>query len=147
LFVLAFGGLIGGLVTGLVLRRKDPPSPWKQVPAVAVGWGLGWGLGWSVARATVYQWLLSGAVGGLVGGLITALALKWTHPSIRWKHVTLVALGWGIGWAVGGSIGWSIPVTSLLVIVVKYALWAGIGAGAGSWFMFWQLREAAQSTS
>ncbi len=137
LLVFTIAGGIGGLITGLVLRRTDPPISWKQVPVVT----LGWAIGWAIARAISPSWMTWGLIGGLVGGLITALALKWTHPSIRWKHVAVVTLGWGIGWAVGGAIASSIDT---LDYVVRFVLWGGIAGTVGSWVTFWQLREARQ---
>ncbi len=139
--LMPFGG-IGGLITGLVFRRTDPPSPWKQLPVVGIGWALGWALGGAIG----FGYMIQGATAGLVGGLITALALKWAHPSILWKQVALVTLGWGIGWAVGGSVGWSLRPPAIWGIpnILTWALWGGIGGAVGSWVTFWQLREATQ---
>jgi hypothetical protein len=137
-----FVGTVSGLITGLVLRRTDPPSPWKQVLVVTLGWALGMAIArlWPflLSQPPPALWTIIGAIGGLVGGGITALALKWTHPSIQWKHVALVTLGWGLGSAVGGAIG-----TILLPITFfAGALWGGIGGAVGSWVTFWQLRAA-----
>jgi hypothetical protein len=134
-------GGVGGLVTSLVLRRTDPPSSWKQVPLVT----LGWAIGWAIAEAVPVAFGISPAIAGLVGGGITALALKWVHPSLQWKHVALVTLGWVVGWVVGWAIG-AIPPSygSTLSSVLKYALYGGSGAAIGGWAMFRQLREAQQ---
>jgi hypothetical protein len=151
-------GTIGGLITGLVLRRTDPPSPWKQVPVVT----LGWAIGLTIARLWPFLlsgpppalWTIIGAISGLVGGLVTALALKWIHPSIQWKHVAIVTLGWMLGWLVGGAIGTILAEFnrssldgSVSFAFLAGALWGGIGGAVGSWVTFWQLREAAQSSS
>jgi hypothetical protein len=132
-------GGIGGLITGLVLRRTEPPSPWKQVPVVTIGWIIGMAIMGTLFYAN--PWLVSGAVGGFIGGLITALALKWAHPSLQWKHVALVTLGWGIGWAVGGAIGSGLQT----IYYLRYVLWGGIGGAVSGWVTFWQLREARQN--
>jgi hypothetical protein len=149
---LAIAGCVGGLVTGLVLRWRQPASPWKQVAVVT----LGWGIGWAIAGAIRPTWGIAGAIAGLVGGLTTALTLKWTRPSFRWKHIAIVTLGWGIGWAVGGAIQeWAVggalhqvvvgPIRETDLYLIGWALRAGIGGAIGSWVMFWQLREAGQS--
>jgi hypothetical protein len=153
-------GIPGGLFTGLVLRWTEPPGPWKQVPVVAIGWAIGMLVSWyflemfigwdhieltfdgAISGGTNASWMIGGGIAGLVGGLITALALKWTQPSIHWKHVASMTLGWGIGWAVSWAIGWSLN----LDILVRCALWGGIGGAVGSWVMFWQLREARQNS-
>jgi hypothetical protein len=146
-------GTIGGLITGLVLQRTDPPSPWKQVPVVTLGWAIGMAIArlWPflLSQPPPALWTIIGAIGGLVGGGITALALKWTHPSIQWKHVALVTLGWGLGSAVGGAIGTSLAQFNRNTLggfvsfaFLAGALWGGIGGAVGSWVMFWQLREA-----
>ena len=128
--VMGLIGGVGGLITGLVLRRTEPPSPWKQVPVVTLGWAVGW---------SIFGYV-GGPLAGLVGGTVTALALKWTHPSIQWKHVALVTIGWVSGWAVGWVAGdsqwWRMP---------GWVLYVGIGGAVGSWVMFWQLRKATES--
>jgi hypothetical protein len=138
---MAIAGGVSGLITGLVLRRTEPPSPWKLVPLVT----LGWIIGWAIAEASPVAFAIIPAIAGLVGGGITALALKWVHPSLQWKHVALVTLGWGIGWVVGWAIG-AIPPSygSTLSNVLKYALYGGSGGAIGGWAMFRQLREALQ---
>lgn len=142
-FAIAMVGAIGGLITGLVLRRTDPPSPWKQVPVVT----LGWGMGWAIAGAIRPTWGIAGAIAGLVGGLITALTLKWTQPSIQGKHIALVTLGWGLGWALGGAIHQAVfeAIRETDFFFIGWVLRAGIAGIIGSWVMFWQLREAGQS--
>jgi len=139
-------GCTGGLITVLVLRRTDPPTPWRQVPVVAFGWAAGIAVTWAL-WAPLYvrtQWLPSGAAIGLAGALITLAALRWTHPSLQWKHVGLVTLGWAIGCVVGGATGWgllSISSLSRLVDTLMYALWVGISGAAGSWLGFWLVRD------
>jgi hypothetical protein len=140
-FLWVFVGGIGGLITGLVLRRTAHFNRWTQVSLVIVGWFLGWFLGLFIAPSG----MLAGGITGLVGGSITALALKWRHPLIQWKQVAVVTLGWAVGWAVGGVIASSVNLQSSFGSVVESALWGGIGGAVGSWVMFWQLREAAQS--
>jgi hypothetical protein len=157
-FVLAIAGGIGGLITGLVLRRTDPPNPWRKVLVVTAGWAVSWAI---VAIATlpkVYEYFrvygpdrsalgLPGALAGLIGGFITSLALKWAQPSIHWKHVVIMTLGWGIGWAAGGAWASEIRVTHNWEtrLTIGYALWGAIGGAVGGWVMFWQLREARQN--
>jgi hypothetical protein len=133
-------GGIGGLITGLVLRRTEPPSPWKQVPVVT----LGWIIGWAIAEAVPVAFGIIPAIAGLVGGGITALALKWVHPSLQWKHVALVTLGWVVGWVVGWAIGTVPQGYNPYLLILKYGLYGGISGAIGGWAMFRQLREAQQ---
>ena len=145
---MALIGGLGGLITSLVLRRTEPPSPWRQVPVVTLGWGIGMVILVMLHNSATRSWMVSGAVGGFIAGLITALVLKWTHPSIQRKHVAVVALGWALGWAVGGAIGWSIcgrGCDPYYVDAAQGALWGGISGAVGGWIMFWQLREARQN--
>jgi hypothetical protein len=160
-FVLAIAGGIGGLITGLVLRRTDPPNPWRKVAVVTAGWAISWAI--SALGVAYRMWLaydilwphhspgipfgLLGAFGGLVGGFITSLALKRAQPSIHWKHVAIMTLGWGLGWAAGAALPGEMPVTNPAetAFYIAYALWGAIGGAVGSWVMFWQLREARQN--
>ena len=147
--ILAIAGGAGGLITGLALRRTDPPTPWRTVPVVIAGWVAGWAIAASIMFRHFYDrnLVIPGVLGGLVGGLITSLALKWAHPSVRWKHVALVTLGWGIGWTVGGALAGDIRITGSweATFTIAYALWGAIGGAFGSWITFWQLREARQN--
>jgi hypothetical protein len=135
---MAVAGGIGGLITGLVLRRTEPPTPWKQVAVVTLGWIISWAI----------PGLLSLSIGigsvaaGLIGPGITALALRWAHPSLQWKQVALVTLGWTIGWVIGWAIGAVLPGYNPYLLIFKYALHGGTGAAIGSWAMFRQLRAA-----
>ena len=142
------GGGIGGLITALVLRRADPLTPWKQVLGVTLGWAVAMAIERSWPGLFRSSWMFRGGVLGFIGGLITALALKWTHPSMQWKHVAFVTLGWGVGWAVGGAVAVSLagPNQPHSYWVFLDAVWGGIGGTAGSWVMFWQLRDAMPSS-
>jgi hypothetical protein len=154
-FGMAIGVGIGGLITGLVLRRTEPPTPWRQVPVVVFGWAIGgaviWFL-WSDPEGGI-PLMVPEAIGGLVGGLITALALKWTHPFISWKNVVIVTLGWGLGWLLGGAIGETIGESLYWewyydgqYYPVVYALSGAIAGATGSWVSLWQFRKARQSS-
>jgi hypothetical protein len=167
-FVLAIAGGIGGLITGLVLRRMDPPSPWRKVLVVTAGWAVGWAIVMiaTLSKAYAVYWLINygtissnsyavialgipGALGGLVGGFITSLALKWAQPSIHWKHVAIMTLGWGLGWAAGGALAGEIRFSYNweVRLAIGYALWGAIGGAVGGWVTFWQLREARRNAS
>lgn len=147
---IALLGSTGGLVTGLVLRRTDPPSPWRQVPLVSLCWAVGMAIIWSLwAPYSAPRWTLNALVVGLVGALITATAFIWTSPTIRWKYVALVTLGWAIGCVIGGAIGWAVFWLSeqdASYSALVYALWIGVSGAVGSWLAFWQLRDAVDSS-
>jgi hypothetical protein len=138
-------GSTGALITGLVLRRTDPPTPWRQVPVVAFGWAAGIAITWSLwAPYSTPRWALNAVIVALAGALITLAALKWTHPSLHWKHVSLVTLGWAIGCAIGGIIGWVVfwlRTHDASYLALVYALWIGTSGTAGSWLAFWLLRD------
>jgi hypothetical protein len=51
-----------------------------------------WALGWSIG----------GAVNGIIGGCITGMVLRRIDASFRWKHVSIVSMGWAFGGVVGG---------------------------------------------
>lgn len=145
------GAGVGGLVTGLVLRRTDPPIPWRQVPVVAFGWAVGIAVvfSWWAPLYVRPQLLNSGLTVGLAGALITATALKWTHPTIPWKHLALVTLGWVLGCAVGGGSGGillSVENASRSVDTFIFAVWVGASGAIGSWVAFWLLRDAVDGS-
>ena len=137
LYMYIAGG-IGGLIVGLVLRRTEPPTPWKQVPVVT----LGCFIGWAIPQVLPLPYAIVPVVAGLIGGGITALALRWAHPSLQWKHVALVTLGWALGWEIGWAIGAIPQGYNPYLLILKYALYGGTGAAIGSWVMFRQLRAA-----
>jgi len=144
-------GGIGGLITGLVLRRTEPRSPWILVPVMTAGWAAAMAIVWWLpAIYTRHPWMLRGAIVGLVGGLITAAGLKWAHSSLGWKQAALVAIGWGVGLAVGGAVAWSLTTLdgrSMVISEIRYVLWGGIGGAIGGWVMFRQLRGGTGSSA
>jgi hypothetical protein len=157
--VLALAGGVGGLITGLVLRRTKPPTPWKQISVATVGWVIGalvlsWGANSDLDLVQSIMVLF--AIFGLVGGLITSLGLKWTHPFIQWKSAAIAILGWGIGWAIGGAVGDEVMYTMTTGYMTMdydveraamFALAGGIGGAVGSWVTFSQFRQARQSST
>jgi hypothetical protein len=147
--VLAVAGGIGGLITGLALRRTDPPSPWRKVAVVTAGGAVSWAIVASTAFRYLYdlKFGIPGVLGGLLGGFITSLALKWAQPSIHWKHVAIMTLGWVIGWAAGGVLASDIRIMNdwQATFTIAYALWGAIGGAVGGWVTFWQFREARQN--
>jgi hypothetical protein len=93
------GGAIGGLITGLALSPTQPSIPWKQILVVAFGWATMIGVvNWAMYFVGS---IVAGMIAGSMGGLITALALRRTRPSMSWKQVVLVAVGWGLAMTVG----------------------------------------------
>jgi hypothetical protein len=161
--VFALAGGVGGLITGLVLRRTDPPTPLKQVPVVTIGWFIGGALlsltedSRSLLLANV---MFRAAIFGLVGGLVISLALKWTHTFIQWKDVAVVTLGWVLGWVIGRLVGANMASWTLNVVYqagsfslpgeiprfIDFALAGGIGGAVGSWVMFRQFRKAREGS-
>jgi uncharacterized membrane protein YfcA len=82
--------------------------------------------------------LVAGMVAGSIGGLITALALRWTDPSMPWWQVRKVAIAWAIGMAIGMATGsmWGYMWEGRLIFT------SGAIAGAvGGGVMFWLLRR------
>jgi hypothetical protein len=149
--VWSIGWAIGGLVTGLALRRTEPPIPWKLTLMIVVGWLIGWdiilAIGEAMGEAIDEPIVLAifWAIGGASGGLITGLALRWLELSIHWKQVLTMV----IGWAIGGAVG--LVATLAIVEAISENDWVPVIAGAvggamfgaiGGGVMFWRRSRA-----
>jgi hypothetical protein len=141
---------IGGLITGLVLRRTERSIRWTQIVLIGIGWAIGMSISGGVYDAVGEA--IGGGIRGAVGGLITGLVLRQRESSIQWTQILLIGTGWAIGMAIGdvfgdiayealngaiaGSIGWAIPG----------AVVGAISGAIGSGVMFWQLDQVHHST-
>ncbi len=130
--VAAAGGIIGGLTTGLVLRRSGSLLRWGQLIWVILGYAAAWFLASlgssglfrtlmarSGALASIGQAIAFGGVAGVVGtsGLywqlgrltgravsVAASAERRPPSSIR-RFAGATAMGWGGAWVVGHVVG------------------------------------------
>lgn len=109
----AFGGLVGGAVTGLVLgglqwivlRRRLEVSAWWVV-TTGLGLGIGLGLGLLLFGADNVGGLpqLRALVTGAALGLAQAWLLRRTgRPALLWALV--VTAGWVLGWTITAAVG------------------------------------------
>jgi hypothetical protein len=71
---------------------------------ITVGWAIPWAIGWSYAEAHGWDgsnlsamWLLM----WLFRGLTEGLALRKELPSINWKHIISILLGWVVNSGLG----------------------------------------------
>jgi hypothetical protein len=156
-------GVIGGLITGLALRRARPAVRGKQVLVIAFGWIICWTVA-ETALAFVANmrpwtinflfWGIFGATVGIVGGSITGRALRRAEPAVK---PFVVAFGWAIAWASSEVIvSWFVHhdllwllidwvhnfVGYLSPLLVRVALLGLIAGAIGGGVMFWHLSRA-----
>jgi hypothetical protein len=144
LSALTIGGSIGGLVTGLALRRRIPTFRVVRILTLAIGWGValtGAGLLNAVVQLGVP--VDEATIGMAVGGLIAGLAIYWQKWAAHWKRIVVISVGWAAGSFIAGAlINQVIPYSSAVNHIVA---WAGVFGGAvgaiGGGVMFWQLRS------
>ena len=99
--------VVGGLIVGLVLQRVEPAITWKQVLLITLGWILATGLA-GLISTSLYgsaNTALNGILKGAIGGLTTMLVLRLVNPSIHWRQILIVTLGWTIGWTIAHYYG------------------------------------------
>jgi hypothetical protein len=75
--------------------------------AQGMGWVMSEGFGWS-GNAYSLLWVVIDAIEGLIIGL----ALARLEPSITWKQILIIILGWVIGSTLGGAISQELSGTS-----------------------------------
>jgi uncharacterized membrane protein len=108
-------------------------------------WAGSLGIAWPIVEAI--PWAIRGAIAGAIGGFITGLALWWTEPSIRWKQVFVVILGWAIGWAVGVTLApvTGIPFSEGIAPILFWGIVGAIVGAIGGWITGRALRQAEPS--
>jgi hypothetical protein len=125
----ALAWLVGGLLTGLVLRWTTPMFRWRFVLVLGLGWALA---GW-----------LQRTAGLAAGSLITVLILRHTSPRVEWLHSLIILIGWVVGGALSLLVESLPPATILPVLQVSLAVISGLIAGlVGGAATFWALRLA-----
>ena len=140
--------VVGGLIVGLVLQRVEPAITWKQVLLITLGWILATGLA-GLISTSLYgsaNTALNGILKGAIGGLTTMLVLRLVNPSIHWRQILIVTLGWTIGWTIAHYYGpkfydafYGFAGSSIVLWAIPGAVLAGIAAAIGSIVMYWQL--------
>jgi hypothetical protein len=113
------------------VRSKRPAI--SLLLAIVIGWIIAGIIAWNeIFSPGTILWGISGAIGGFV----TGLALRSTEPSIRWKEILIVIIGWGCAWASAWAVimGFSVAM-SLIVAPI-------MGGVIGGGVMFWQLGRA-----
>jgi len=100
-----------------------PTVTWKFILPDADGWPIGWG-GWPIGWA--------------IGGLITGLILRWTKPSLQWKQIFTVAIGWGIAGLIGVAITDKTIAGIDMGTVIYKTLWSTIEIRS-DWYIYWSV--------
>ncbi|HSX78603.1 MAG TPA: hypothetical protein VLQ80_08545 [Candidatus Saccharimonadia bacterium] len=79
--------------------------------------------------------VINSTMSGFIGGFITGLALRMVEPSLQWKHVLMISVGWAIGRTTYEPVAY-LGFHSLFTSAIYGSL---VGATGGS-MTFWQLR-------
>ncbi|MFQ5931947.1 MAG: hypothetical protein ACE5MM_06040 [Nitrospiraceae bacterium] len=136
-------GLIGGFVSGTVLRGLEPPFGWRHAAGLAVGWSLALGAAAKVAVGRgALAILLYPILAGALGGALTGLVLRQAFGPAAWNfrrlgsYVLLWTLSCLLGllpllippiesllraghltqaafWAVAAALGWGLTLRRL----------------------------------
>jgi hypothetical protein len=147
------GGAIGGVITGLALRRVEPAFHWDRIARVAGGWASGWAMSWMVG-ATVWTFAsdfkltiawqvpseIGMAIGGMIGGYILGAVWRGLSPTMSRQRVWTLSGGWAASWVLANYIasqiyndhGW----------VIGWSFGGMVGGLIGGAVTFWQLSEA-----
>jgi hypothetical protein len=148
-------GAIGGLITGLALRRAEPSVRWQHILVITIGWAISMIVSGAISQAlySTDSAAINGTIRGAIGGLIIGLVLLQTAFSIHWKQILVMTLGWSAGWTAGQAIGPDLYNTFHDAIAGTNALWlipggivGAISAAIGGVVMFWQLGQARRHT-
>jgi hypothetical protein len=154
-------GAVGGLITGLALRRARPAIRGKQVLVIAFGWIICWTVAETALASVVRMasrmtslplfWGMYGAIVGIAGGSITGRALRRAEPAVK---PFVIAFGWAIAWASSEIIVFWLVRHGLLwlpidrsfhfigdvsVLLVRMAFIGLIAGVLGGGIMFWHL--------
>jgi hypothetical protein len=100
-------------------------------------WNTGWWIG---------TWI-AGALGSTIGGVAAGLMLRGMAPSIRWKQVCIIALGWsvsfGFGWVASMASGDATSWEEMWPYVIGTSVGSLVGGIAGSSIIFSQLKRSS----
>jgi hypothetical protein len=154
-------GAVGGLITGLALRRARPAIRGKQVLVIAFGWIICWTVAETALASVVRMasrmtslplfWGMYGAIVGIAGGSITGRALRRAEPAVK---PFVIAFSWAIAWASSEIIVFWLVRHGLLwlpidrsfyfiggvsVLLVRMAFIGLIAGVIGGGIMFWHL--------
>ncbi len=131
-------GAIGGLSTGLVLRRLESFIGWKQLLAVTIGWFVGFGLVFAGIDA---QNPCAGLIGIAIGAGVIALVLQRGKVSVRRKEVIIIIVGWIISYLIASIFAAGLAqatANQAFALMIAGAVFGAIGGGV----MFRQLGRA-----
>jgi len=128
-------GALGGLATGIGLRRAGSPVSGGSLLTLAGGWTAVWVAGQLILvvmeTAGVMNnygwvaWSLYGALVGAAGGMITGQVMRQLEPGVRMADV---ATGWGGAFALSGALAFILRLNGL-----PNALSNPAAAGANGW--------------
>lgn len=100
-------GLIGGLVTAIMLTREKVNFAWKTIIWITLGWAVALPIGWQIGNSFINEmaspWI--GIVQGALGGLITAIILQMKGFLSQRTQFLWIILGWSLSWGVFWMIG------------------------------------------
>jgi hypothetical protein len=131
-------GLLGGLVTGIILYIGQIRSSWRSILWVTLGWALGGAIGWSVGEMLTEA--SGAAVGGAIGGLIGWGITSRFAPGIsNWKSALWITLAWALSAAIGWSIARQIQFN--LDGAVGWPVGRAISGAMAGFVTVWQVKK------
>ena len=84
----------------------------NTVLLASIGWFIGGDVAWALVEFSLGLDFFSDSpgfmIGFTIGGMMTGYSLRLAEPSISWKHISWIIIGWSIGLAIGGTCGFAI---------------------------------------
>jgi hypothetical protein len=134
----AAAGVIGGLVTGIILHIEKVLPDWIGIVWVTLGWALGGAIGWPVGEALFEA--SGAAVGGAIFGMIGwGITSRFARGLANWKSALWITLAW----AVSAAIGWTIArgIQFNLDGAIGWPVGRAISGAIGGLVMVWQVKK------
>jgi hypothetical protein len=131
-------GVIGGLVTAIILYFKQTRSHLNKIIWITLGWALGGAIGWPIGEALTEASgaAVGGAIGGIIGWGITSRFL----PGIsNWKSALWITLAWTISAAIGWTIAREIQFN--VDGAIGWPVGRAISGAIGGFVAIWQIRK------
>ena len=128
-------GLIGGVSTGLVLRRTVSAIQRNQVIAITLGWFVGFSIAFAGIRAGNG---LVGLIGMVIGGLVTGLVLRRVNAFTQRKQTVIITIGWVISFLIAALI--AVPISRIFGEILAFPIVGAVYGAIGAWVMLRQLK-------
>jgi len=133
-FEITIGGVLGGLATGLFLKRKHIIDEWKSFWWIVLGWVFGMGIFFMLQYIGFYymrmQSYFTCAIGGAIGGLGICMALKEKYTIEGFLAYTWIPLSWSLGLFISSLIGDIFPSSVLFGVIRGIVI--GVISGLGT---------------